>query len=145
MNANTDVYFRESDDQSFAERVIRESMAEYFNKYEVEWTPERVSKYWGDHENYDIFYREEKVGVLRLAFDEEACIVRDMHVLPAYRNLGVGSQAIQRAFTAAWVRELPSVRLKTFVCNPSKNLYRRHGFALVDRKDNLILMEKKVD
>ena len=72
---------------------------------------------------------DQPVGSLVTALDDEALLLLDLALLPAWRGRGWGSQllrGVQRRAAAAGVQ----VRLHVAMGNPALAWYRRHGFVV---------------
>ncbi|MDG6349147.1 GNAT family N-acetyltransferase [Luteimonas sp. 8-5] len=115
-------------DIAFCEAVSRGNMAHYHATRGVEWSRKRFQTTWGEFENYMLLANDEMVGVLRLLANNDALDIRDLQVLPAWQNQGIGSWAIAWTRADAVRRGFPRVGLRVFVDNPALLLYERLGF-----------------
>jgi ribosomal protein S18 acetylase RimI-like enzyme len=115
-------------DIAFCEAVSRGNMAHYHATRGVEWSRKRFQTTWGEFENYMLLANDEMVGVLRLLANNDALDIRDLQVLPAWQNQGIGSWAIAWTRADAVRRGFPRVGLRVFVDNPALRLYERLGF-----------------
>jgi len=66
--------------------------------------------------------------------------LRELVLLPAYQNHGIGTTILLRLQAQARERAVP-VRLGTLLQNDAVRLYQRIGFRELERTQTLILME----
>lgn len=67
--------------------------------------------------------------------------VRELVIHPSFQNRGIGTALLEQWNTEATARAVP-VRLGTFHENRAVELYRRLGFAEIERTPTHILMER---
>ena len=70
----------------------------------------------------------EDIGLLRLTPEPDGLGLRDLQILPTYRNKGVGSWALSQAQSIAASRGFQRLQLRVYEDNPAKRLYERMGF-----------------
>lgn len=116
-------------DFAFCEALNRTNMAPYLLARGIAWDPARYRAYWLQFENLLIDVDGDVIGVLRLLDIDGALEIRDLQLLPACCNRGIGSWAIREAARIAVARRLPELRLRVYEDNPARRLYARHGFV----------------
>ena len=122
------------EDIAFCEILRRSNMAAYHSARGVALDPERFVAGWSAFENFMLQADGEVAGMLRLLVADDALEIRDLQLLPAHRNRGIGSWAVDWTLAEADRRGLARVRLRVFVENPALRLYSRLGFK-VDSMD----------
>ncbi|WP_338024020.1 GNAT family N-acetyltransferase [Aliidiomarina iranensis] len=80
-------------------------------------------------DNYDIIYKQEVVGVMRLQFENDCCFLRDLQVISSAQNKGIGQVAIQEAKTRTLNANLSKLALRVLKISPAVSLYQRNGFV----------------
>ena len=115
-------------DIAFCEVLSRNNMAPYHAARGVAWDRERFVATWRDFENHMLLADGELAGAIRLLANNDALDIRDLQVLPAWQNQGIGSWAIAWAGAEAVRRGFPRVGLRVFADNPALRLYERIGF-----------------
>ena len=73
------------------------NMRDYYAQFAPDWDAEKVLGVTAELINYDIQVDSETVGVMRLQYDGNTCILRDLQVIPSAQNKGIGSAAIEKA------------------------------------------------
>jgi GNAT superfamily N-acetyltransferase len=84
------------------------------------------------------------VGVVRLAFDNETCFLRDLQVIKSAQNKGIGAQTIEKVKQLALASNVHSVRLKVFKVSPAQHLYQRQGFSIINEDERFFYMHSLV-
>jgi ribosomal protein S18 acetylase RimI-like enzyme len=74
------------------------------------------------------------VGRMMVDRGEEAILLRDIALLPEYRNAGIGSRLIQELMTEATVAGKPIV-LHVVSTSPAVRLYERLGFRITGESE----------
>lgn len=77
-----------------------------------------------------ILWNGRQVGRMLVDRDGEAILLRDIAVLPEYRNAGIGSQLIRDLMTEAIEAGKP-VTLHVVATSPAVHLYERLGFQCI--------------
>lgn len=79
------------------------------------------------------------VGQYAVQIETTEIFLRGLYLLPAYQRRGLGGRILQDLLSEARQGRRP-VRLQVLVGNPARNLYRRLGFAIVDKTDTHLIM-----
>lgn len=136
------VTLAKAQDASYSETLIIGSMADYYQKYNLNWDKKAFLDSWSACENYEIWLKEKRVGILRVQTEMEYCYLRDLHIESEYRNQGVGAQVINQWIAIARERQYLAVRLRVFMGNPARHLYQRCGFRPVRHDQQICSMER---
>jgi GNAT superfamily N-acetyltransferase len=72
-------------------------MRDYYAQYAADWDESKVLSVTANLINYDIQIDGDTVGVMRLEYEGNTCILRDLQVIPSAQNKGIGSAAIEEA------------------------------------------------
>jgi GNAT superfamily N-acetyltransferase len=116
-------------EREFCEALARRNLSPYLAARDTPWDSGLYLASWSEFENLMILANDQVAGVLRLNADGAALEIRDLQVVPAYQNHGIGSWAIQQARLLAAARGFGLVRLRVFEENPAKALYSQLGFV----------------
>ena len=60
--------------------------------------------------------------------------IAELHVAPAYRGHGIGGKLLDYAEQDARAAGYSQMALQTWMTNPARQLYERHGFKVVDTR-----------
>ncbi len=82
----------------------------------------------------------ERIGCLKVQKFSSEFKLNRVFLLPAFQNLGIGTQLIRRVVSEAHSAGLP-VRLRVFRVNPAWGLYERLGFVVTGGTDTHVHME----
>ncbi len=63
-----------------------------------------------------------------------ALLLSELHVAPGRRGEGIGSELLNRVDAIARERGYSAIALQTYVTNPARRLYERHGYCVFDQK-----------
>jgi ribosomal protein S18 acetylase RimI-like enzyme len=80
------------------------------------------------------------IGRLYLDLRDDEIRLIDIALLPAQRNAGLGTRILQRLLAVARQRKL-DVRIHVEQFNRAAELYRRHGFRLIELRGIYLFME----
>ena len=115
-------------DLALCESLNRGNVSRYLADRGIAWDPERFLRSWAEFENLVIQLDDQDIGLLRLTPEPDGLGLRDLQILPAYRNKGVGSWALGQAQSIAASRGFQRLQLRVYEDNPAKRLYQRMGF-----------------
>jgi ribosomal protein S18 acetylase RimI-like enzyme len=118
----------EENDLAFCESLNRGNMSRYLADRAIAWDPDRFLRSWADFENLIIQLDGQDIGLLRLTPEQQGLGLRDLQVLPAHQNRGIGSWAVRQATSIAASRGFQRLQLRVYEDNPAKRLYTRMGF-----------------
>ena len=118
----------EENDLAFCESLNRGNMSRYLADRAIAWDPDRFLRSWADFENLIIQLDGQDIGLLRLTPEQQGLGLRDLQVLPAHQNRGIGSWAVRQAKVIAASRGFQRLQLRVYDDNPAKRLYARMGF-----------------
>lgn len=125
----------------FALELTHSNMQFYYKKHKIEWENACYAQNWQKSENLGIYQQQRCVGVIRLEQDAHTCYLADLQLLPEVQGQGIGSYVLGYIRQLAQVRQKQLMSLVVFLDNPAINLYRRHGFEIMQRNDILARME----
>jgi GNAT superfamily N-acetyltransferase len=106
------------------------NMRDYYAQFAPDWDAEKVLGVTAELINYDIQVDSETVGVMRLQYDGNTCILRDLQVIPSAQNKGIGSAAIEEAERLALGANTNSLDLRVFKVSPAVSLYKKWDLSL---------------
>jgi GNAT superfamily N-acetyltransferase len=118
----------EEKDLAFCESLNRSNMGDYLADRGIAWDPARFLRSWAEFENLVIQLEDQDIGLLRLTPEREGLGLRDLQILRAHQNRGIGSWALRRAQSIAASRGFQRLQLRVYEENPAKRLYSRLGF-----------------
>lgn len=145
MGNVANIKFLRSKDLERAASFTFENMRVYYEQFAPDWNASKVLEVTSSLENYDILYQKEVVGVMRLQFESEYCILRDLQVVATAQNKGIGYAALQEAKKRTLQANLNKLTLRVFKVSPAVNLYKRNGFTIQSEDDRFYNMEVSVD
>jgi len=85
------------------------------------------------HEFFDdstiICKNERPIGLVKFSIIDSRLHIRQFQIMPAFHNMGVGGQVLNKLKQKAAERGLP-ITLNVLLKNPALKLYQRHGFKI---------------
>jgi len=81
-----------------------------------------------------------RVGAIGLEDAPDHVFLRELQVLPAAQNHGIGTAVLRAELERATALGLP-LRLRVLQQNRARQLYERHGFAVTGETETHFLME----
>jgi ribosomal protein S18 acetylase RimI-like enzyme len=96
--------------------------------------------YYGDADYQLVLLNDQPVGRLYVARASDEILIIDIALLPAYRNVGIGSHLLLELLAEAEQASKP-VRLHVETWNPARWLYERVGFRRIAEQGLYVLME----
>ncbi|RUO18514.1 GNAT family N-acetyltransferase [Aliidiomarina iranensis] len=124
-----DITFVRSKNLRRAANFTFDNMRVYYEQFAPEWDVLKVYEVTVELDNYDIIYKQEVVGVMRLQFENDCCFLRDLQVISSAQNKGIGQVAIQEAKTRTLNANLSKLALRVLKISPAVSLYQRNGFV----------------
>lgn len=124
------ITFVPSSDLGRAANFTFENMRGYYAQFAPDWNAEKVLEVTASLVNYDIQLDNQTVGVMRLQFEDNTCVLRDLQVIPSAQNRGIGSAAIKEAEKLAVAAKVNSLTLRVFKISPAVSLYNKVGFVI---------------
>jgi len=118
------------------------NMRDYYAQYAADWDESKVLSVTANLINYDIQIDGDTVGVMRLEYEGNTCILRDLQVIPSAQNKGIGSAAIEEAERLALGANINSLELRVFKVSPAVSLYKKVGFVIKSEDDRFFNMTK---
>ncbi|MCW8878900.1 MAG: GNAT family N-acetyltransferase [Kangiellaceae bacterium] len=122
--------FSDEEKQSFIKGQFTAQHSHYCNGYRTE-------------HFYVIYVSEQRVGRLFVDYWDKEIRIVDIALMPAFRQLGLGSYLLSNLFLEAEKLKVP-VTIHVERHNPARRLYERLGFELKGAHDEVyLLMEWK--
>ncbi len=119
-------------------------MRSYYERYSVAWDQAKILEQTLDLHNWDILFDGKYVGIMRLAFDNDGCYLRDLQVDENHQNQGIGALALEKSKQLALKSGANKLKLRVFKISPAFHLYKRTGFTISDEDERFYYMEKKI-
>ena len=119
------IEFRVAKNKDFTESLTKMNMRPYYENFSIDWDSAQFDKDWLVFDNFEIFYNNAVVGIVRVWFDKEACYLRDLQISPLHQRQGIGSAAITKAIQIAKTKSYKKLRLRIFNTNPAIELYKK--------------------
>ncbi|XLP07730.1 GNAT family N-acetyltransferase [Alteromonas marina] len=125
-----------------AAELTFDNMRVYYAQYAPEWDVEKVLSATSKLINLDILLDEKVVGVMRLEYEDDNCVLRDLQIIPNEQNKGIGVTALQEAKRLALSANKNTLSLRVFKISPAVALYQRDGFVIKSEDDRFFNMVK---
>lgn len=138
------ITFTHSTNLKRAANFTFENMRVYYEKFAPDWDAAKVYEATLELENYDIVCGQEVVGVMRLQFEEDCCVLRDLQVIPTAQNKGIGRIALEDAKNRTSNANFKKLTLRVFKISPAVNLYKKNGFVIESEDERFFNMSVKV-
>jgi ribosomal protein S18 acetylase RimI-like enzyme len=133
-------------DREFARQVHHQAYRDVIEQQFGPWCEEDQDRFfagdWRDAQFEIILADGQPCGYACIEDRDEDLHVRELVILPAYQNRGIGSTLLREVVERARQRRVP-VHLGTFHKNRAVALYRRLGFREIGQTDIHILMQWK--
>ena len=97
LEDSPDITFLRSTNLKRAASFTFDNMRGYYEQFAPDWDVSKVYEATLEVENYDIIFQQQVVGVMRLQFEDECCVLRDLQVIDSAKNKGIGQAALQEA------------------------------------------------
>jgi len=134
------IVFRPTKSLVKAAKYTLSNMGSYYKRYDVDWGVNQIIDKTKDLDNFDIYFGETIVGVVRLQYEGDCCYLRDLQIIPSYQNKGIGQAALSEVKRIASGLKLRKVQLKVFKISPAVSLYKRNGFATESEDERFFIM-----
>lgn len=108
------------------------------------WGVEQLEQDWPLLQNHLLYLDRDRIGILRWRLRDESLHISDFQIEAAYRNRGLGSQAMLQFAQLARAQGHARVSLRVFHDNPARRLYERLGYAEIERSDHWAVLAKSV-
>ena len=124
--------------------ITYKNMRSYYDHYSVNWEQSKIHEQIVGLENWDILSNSSVVGVIRLAFENDECYIRDLQVIDEFQNNGIGASALAECERLAKKAGVNQLRLRVFKISPAYQLYMRSGFETYKEEDKFFYMRRKI-
>jgi GNAT superfamily N-acetyltransferase len=132
--ADTD-FARDVHHQAYRDVVTRQ-----YGRWELVEQDQFFARAW-DPASYEIIQCDgQPCGYTSIDDRDDAIIVRELVLLPAFQRRGIGSAILRETIGRARGRSIP-IHLGTHHQNRAQELYRRLGFREIERTPTHVLME----
>ena len=138
------ISFVRTADLKRAASITFDNMRVYYQQFAPEWDVSKVFEVTLELENYDILFQQQVVGVMRLQFDDDCCVLRDLQIIESAKNKGIGSASLNEAKRRALNANLYTLTLRVFKSSPAVALYKRNGFVIQSEDERFFNMVAKI-
>jgi len=133
------------EDLAFARHLTCKNMLRYFIRHDLMWQDEAFDVAWAGRDNRLLTAGDQWLGYVSLSRDARALYIRELHVVEAFRGLGIGAWAIDQVLSIAHQERRPALRLTVFEDNPARALYERKGFTVVGQDECFLRMQLDIN
>jgi GNAT superfamily N-acetyltransferase len=138
------ITYKPTTDLTTSAIITYDNMREYYDHYGVDWQPDKIQALIAELHNWDIGSDGSILGALRLAFNDDACYIRDLQVIKSYQNKGIGAQALSHCEYLAKQANATQLQLRVFKISAAYHLYKRVGFLVDKTDDNFYYMSRAI-
>ena len=138
------ISFVRTADLKRAASITFDNMRVYYQQFAPEWDVSKVFEVTLELENYDILFQQQVVGVMRLQFNDDFCVLRDLQIIDSAKNKGIGSASLNEAKRRALNANLNTLTLRVFKSSPAVALYKRSGFVIQSEDERIFNMIAKI-
>jgi GNAT superfamily N-acetyltransferase len=138
------ISFVRTADLKRAASITFDNMRVYYQQFAPEWDVSKVFEATLELENYDILFQQQVVGVMRLQFNDDFCVLRDLQIIDSAKNKGIGSASLNEAKRRAVNANLNTLTLRVFKSSPAVALYKRNGFVIQSEDERFFNMIAKI-
>ena len=135
------IRFQTATDKEYAEHLVKNNMAPYYQTRGIEWDSHRYQISWKEFDNYEVLVGDIRVGVARFTYDDATTYIRDLQIEPIHQGQGLGSECFSHIKTRAIQRGSSRIILRAFEENPAIKLYRYLGYRKIRAGQGLIEMQ----
>ncbi len=133
---NLELVKAQKEDIDFLYDLRMQTMSEHLKKAGVHLSKEEhLSRI--DHQfdqSFLVMQVEQKVGMLKLAEEDDSLEITQLQILPEFQGDGIGKHLLEQTISKG-KSENKEVKLKVLKRNPAKFLYLRNGFKIVGQDD----------
>lgn len=126
------------------ELSYKELIERQFGHWDARVQAEAFLEKWRESGFMKVLVDEQLVGGLWVRDHKDCHELREIQVLPEFRNRGIGTYLLKREIERARAARKP-LRLRVLLENPAIRLYRRMGFRIVRTDDVRHYMELTPD
>ena len=144
LGVPVNITFIRSENLQRAANFTFENMHVYYEQFAPDWDATKVLEVTSNLDNFDILFQGEVVGVMRLEFEDECCVLRDLQVIQDFQSKGIGKKALVEAKRLATRANLSSLKLRVLKISPAIKLYERNGFVLQSEDERFFYMAAEV-
>ena len=134
------ISFVRTADLTQAAGITFDNMRVYYQQFAPEWDVSKVFEATLELENYDIIFQQQVVGVMRLQFDDDCCVLRDLQIIDSAKNKGIGRASLNEARRRALHANLSTLTLKVFKSSPAVAFYERNGLVIQSEDERFFNM-----
>lgn len=126
------------------ELSYKELIERQFGRWDARVQAEAFLEKWRDSGFLKVLVDKRQVGGLWVRHHKDSHELREIQILPEFRNQGIGTYLLRREIERARAAG-KSLRLRVLLENPAIRLYRRMGFRIVRTDDVRHYMELNPD
>ena len=138
------ISFVRTADLKRAASITFDNMRVYYQQFALAWDVSKVFEATLELENYDILFQHQVVGVMRLQFNDDCFVLRDLQIIESAKNKGIGSASLNEAKRRALNANLNTLTLRVFKSSPAVTLYKRNGFVIQSEDERFFNMVAKI-
>ena len=132
--------FIKTKDLDSSAQLTLANMQVYYDMYDVDWVISDVRIAISNLDNYDVVLDGEVIGAIRLAYEADRCLLRDIQIKAVHQSKGYGALVIAKVVELAKEKQLSYVDLRVFKRSPAYRLYDRLGFVVESEDDKFYQM-----
>ena len=137
--------FIKNEDLDSSAQLTLGNMQVYYDMYDVDWGISDVRIAISNLDNYDVVLNGEVIGAIRLAYETDRCLLRDIQIKATHQSKGFGALVIAKVVELAEEKQLSYVDLRVFKRSPAYRLYDRLGFVVEGEDDKFYQMTLAVN
>lgn len=118
-------------DKKFTQKLIQANMTSYYHARGNVWSQQQFDETWDQYQNFEVFWNDTTIGVIRLSFEGKSCFIRELQIVKAYQGKGLGAKLLDWILRKASEKNYKELKLSVYVNNPARRLYLRKGFSVL--------------
>ena len=126
-------------DYQYCYELTKENMYDLFCRHWGGWIESSFRKDFDVDATTIIIHNSSRVGYFSLKRNSEELFLDNLQLSQSIQGQGLGTRILQNILSN---NKLKQISLTTFADNPAINLYRKAGFAVIDRKELAVHMSK---